>query len=255
MLKGQIMSNELAKLDKERGQAIIKKLNEQEVVPVTDLAYPQIKMGKDDCMFEVTLTGESVSELSGHIILKHNMRAYFPKDYGVGGDMPTCASSNGVVPDLGTEPEYGPCHKCKLKEWGTHRDKVKPACSESVMLYILLDGDEIPSVMRVRSTSLGRKSSLAKFETYLFMNKLVKTYPLVHVNLTLEATQFNNRKTSILIITPDATIAEDDPKLELISQCFEMLKDVNKRKETVQEATEPDVETEVADDSGDDIPF
>lgn len=255
--------NELAKIDKEQGAEIIQSFQKEEVLPVTDLAFPIIKMGKDTCNFELILEGQTVKELNGYIVYKHNANAYYEGEYDGGGNMPDCASSNALNPDAGENIQSNICQICPKNQWGSAPgDSKGKACNNNVILYILLDGDEIPSVIRVRPTSRGTKSSLSQFETYLEQKLLRNSYPIMKVCLTLEKTE--RFPVSILIVKAGETLKEDDPLLLKIQRAHKLAQDANRQRETVRNITVAEADTEEAPEQNDteasnriddDVPF
>jgi len=246
------MKNELAKSE-EKSLAIAQSFGGENVSPVTDIPYPLIKMGKDD-RFELDIEQQLAKELTGHIVYMHRTKAYFSQSYGGDAVMPDCASSDGLVPDMGSNEQHESetCAECPKNQWGS-ADNGGKACRDSVIIYILLDGDDMPSVLRIRSTSLGKKGSLAKFQVYAIKHGLgprgMGRYQTIRVKLSLLPTKINNFDTSVLVIEPLETLRNDDPKLKELQEWFgTIVKDRAKMRDTFEAASYQEAET-------DDIPI
>jgi len=200
--------------------------------PAMDLVLPIIKMSKTD-LFEMP-GGEFVKELHCYIILLRKTRAYFKDAYGQSdSSMPTCASSDGKVPDMGDEFQAETCDKCPKADYDDNEGKFP--CSVSYVMLLALDGEDIPYLLRVRSTSCGRKSSLSKFFTNCFSGSykdgkwdgfaLVKGgYATVSVKLTLEKTKINNFDTSSLIVDKTGLLDVTSPRAVSVLEMHQQAK-------------------------------
>jgi len=130
-----------------------------------DAPLPQIKILRETPMFE-TPEGDTVKEITGHIIYWHHANQYYSTEYGEGEqEPPACASSDGLQPDGGEEPQTGPCRSCSLNQYGSAKDGRGKACQNTIRLYILQDGDVIPCVVKASPSSLSKKESLLKWLT------------------------------------------------------------------------------------------
>ena len=131
-----------------------------------DAPLPQIKILRETPMFE-TPEGETVKEITGHIIYWHHANQYYATEYGEGEQLPpTCASSNGIQPNGGSEElQADLCRNCPLNEYGSAKDGKGKACQNTIRLYVLVDGEVIPCVIKAPPSSLGKKESLLKWLT------------------------------------------------------------------------------------------
>lgn len=133
-------------------------------IPI-DAPLPQLEIMRELPMFK-SPDGEPVKEVVGHIIYWHHANQYYKNPFGESEQgPPTCASSNGITPDGGDEPFTSPCRTCKMNEYGSAPDGKGKACANTIRLYVLIDGDVIPCVIKASPSSLGKKESLLKWLT------------------------------------------------------------------------------------------
>jgi hypothetical protein len=139
-------------------------------IPV-DAPLPQVQILRETPQFELP-DGETVKELTAHILYWHNANQYYDKPFGEGdgNGVPKCASSNGIDPDGGEVPEPGPCKVCEFNQFGSglNADGTagrSKACQNTIRLYLLVDGDVLPCVLKAPPSSLGRKESLMRWLT------------------------------------------------------------------------------------------
>jgi len=234
-----------------------------------DAPLPQIKILRETPMFE-TPEGDTVKEITGHIIYWHHANQYYSTEYGDGEQgPPACASSDGLRPDGGEEPQAGPCRNCPLNQYGSAKDGKGKACQNTIRLYVLIDGEVIPCVMKAPPSSLGKKESLLKWLTNA-PNVAAKAgvgtkYQPIKVSFKLHKKDFDSGfsasvidLTTIRVLTPDSE--EDLAYLKLLAKLYQdftahylgrIANDVaNEKSETVNS----NAETEEVDDD-DEIPI
>ena len=133
-------------------------------IPV-DAPLPVLNIMREKPMYELP-DGQLVPEVTGHILYWHNANQYYSTAFGGGNETapPTCSSSNGVRPDGGTDPLCGPCRTCPMNEWGSDGEGRAKKCQNTIRLYLLLDGDVLPCMLKAPPSSLG-KGSLNKWLT------------------------------------------------------------------------------------------
>jgi len=139
-------------------------------IPI-DAPLPQVKILRETPQFELP-AGETVKAMEGHILYWHNANQYYDVPFGEGDGTgaPKCASSDGIRPDGGTDPEPGPCATCPFNEFGSApakdgEESRAKACGNTIRLYLLLDGDVLPCVLKAPPSSLGKKESLMRWLT------------------------------------------------------------------------------------------
>jgi hypothetical protein len=228
-------------------------------VPVESLSWPEIKMPKDSGKFEMP-DGETKAALTGYIVFAVGTRAYFPKPFGQGEtSMPDCANTNirrNAAPDFGDERQADLCAKCSRRTWRkevdpkTQQAKNVQDCRSSTLILFLEDGQSVPYLLRVRSTSCGKKSSLAKFFTNCGLAgfALAKKYQTVHVELSLEKTKIGGFDTNLLIVEKKGVV-EAQETLNLLITLYDRLKEEFEVTFTQEENGDDPIP-----DGGDDIP-
>jgi len=224
--------------------------------PAMELVLPVIKMSKED-FFQMP-DETAPKELKGFIVFMHATRAYFSRPFGESDEQfPDCGSSDGRVPDFGVQMEQGPCATCPRAQWQERQldggaTEMFQECKKSMVLLFLPDGKSLPHLMRVRSTSCGKKSSLAIFNTNCWEGAvkdgkwngyaLAKgKYQTVHVALTLNKTKIGNFQTSLLIVTKLDTLEPTDPRLVTLIGMYDAIqKDYKPKPEYEAPAEMPD---------------
>jgi len=133
-------------------------------IPI-DAPLPQLTILRETPMFE-TPEGEAVKEIVGHIIYWHNANQYYATAFGDGEQgPPTCCSSDGIKPDGGEEMQAETCRACPKNQFGSGEEGRGKACANTIRLYVLPDGDVIPSIIKASPASLGKKESLLRWLT------------------------------------------------------------------------------------------
>lgn len=201
--------------------------------PPIEVGWPEIKMGKDK---HFTMPdGSLTTDLWGHIVFAQKTRAWWSEPYGSGGDaFPDCASSNGKWPDVGENIQLPESTQdgvkslcevhCNKSRWVKYPETGKRSteCNVSTVLIILLLDQEIPFVLRVRSTSCGKKSSLAKFFSSCIMKKA--HYQTCEVYLRLVPTKIGGFDTSRLEVGLGKSLENNDPKLRKLIEMYNQVK-------------------------------
>lgn len=136
-------------------------------IPI-DALPPAIKIMRESPMFQMPGQDVPVKEFVGHIIHWHNANQYYMNPFGEGeSPVPDCLSSDGIRPDGGTNPLKGPCRTCHLNTFGSadNGEGTGKACANTIRLYILLEGEILPCLLRCPPSSMGKKDSLMTWLT------------------------------------------------------------------------------------------
>lgn len=232
----------------------------------TDIAWPEIKLTKED-EFKMP-DGTKAKKVVGFIAFAKRSRSFWRGDYDGQDNPPDCASANCHHPSSGDDIQSETCATCKQADWRVvekdGKDKNVMPCSESLNVIFLEDGKALPRFMRIRSTSMSKKSSIAAF----FANCLETDYALkgkfqtVQVKLTLKETKIGGYDTSILIVEKLDVLSEDDPLLNVLIDLFNKAQQefvvTHTRGDNGQSAAPPvdvDVDVDFDADAGDYAPF
>lgn len=134
-------------------------------IPV-DAPLPQIKILRETPQFEMP-DGTTVKSFTGNILHWHNANQYYAVEFGDGeSGPPACASSNGIAPDGGTDPFARPCRTCPKNQYGSDDKGGRgKACQNTIRLYVLVDGEILPCVIKAPPSSLSAKDSLVRWLT------------------------------------------------------------------------------------------
>lgn len=130
-----------------------------------DAPLPQIAILRESAQFEMP-DGQFVKEFCGHILYWHNANQYYAAAYGEAENpLPDCFSPDGIAPEGGQFKQDGPCRTCPLNKFGSAADGVAKACQNTIRMYVLVEGEVIPCLLKAPPSSLGRKDSLMRWLT------------------------------------------------------------------------------------------
>jgi len=187
---------------------------------------PQLLILRETPVFG-TPEGDTVKEVVGHIIHWHHANQYYDTDFGAGeAGPPACASSDGFVPDGGTKPQEGPCRSCKFNEYGSAKEGRGKACANTIRLYVLVDGEILPCIIKAPPSSLGSKESLIKWLTNApnVANKagVGTKYQPIKVKFTLHEKKFDQFSASVLDLKTVCvlTMEKDAEELQALANLY-----------------------------------
>lgn len=146
-------------------------------VPSGDVPGFSYKAGGDE---------DVMKEVTGVIIYKQSCRSYWVEglDAGGGGSPPDCTSPDGKN---GKGDPGGVCAACAMNEFGSDpKGSRGKACKEQRAVFILIDGDFLPTLLMLPPTSVG---ALGQYMLAL-MNKLCAFW---HVKTTLKLVNAQNK--------------------------------------------------------------
>lgn len=136
---------------------------------------PRVKISREAQAFLLPDRSTEKS-LEGVIVYHHKARGYWEVE---GQQLPTCSSMDGTVG--GDENgEIHTCANCPFNAWGSGKDGRGKACKEMRWIYVLRDGEIIPSRISLPPTSLG---SFDAFVTALAQRKIAPIMKQVRIGL------------------------------------------------------------------------
>lgn len=115
---------------------------------------------------------EMTDTIEGVIVYHRLVRAYYETEYKGGGVPPSCASSNALQ---GEGNPGGDCLSCPLAKFGSGKNEGK-ACREIKQLYILRNGELLPTLVNISSVNVRRPK---KYLLDLLSIKRLKFYQVV----------------------------------------------------------------------------
>ena len=123
-----------------------------------EIHFPRVKYPASGTRFwEVpSPTGEptAVRELEGVVVFKQPTRAYWPLDVEVGNNPPLCASLDGITPVASPTQQAPTCAACPHSQWGSGREGRGQACKSRLNTFVLLDGEDIPTLISLPPSAL-----------------------------------------------------------------------------------------------------
>lgn len=167
------------------------KLLEQEVqtsLDNIDPRPPRIKVSRESQVFMLP-DGDTAKNLSGILVYHHKARGYWETE---GQKIPTCSSMDGTTATDENGIEHA-CLRCSKNAFGSGKDGHGKACKEMRWLYLLQEGEIIPSRISIPPTSLG------KFDAFISALAQKKIAPIQKViKLGLETGESRGFKYSVL---------------------------------------------------------
>ena len=136
---------------------------------------PRIKISREAQAFLMP-DGTTAKQLTGVIVYHHKARGYWEQE---GQQLPTCSSLDG---NTGTDEngEQRACATCQFNAWGSGKDGRGKACKEMRWIYVLQEGEIIPSRISLPPTSLGQFDA---FVTALAQRKIAPIMKVVRIGL------------------------------------------------------------------------
>jgi hypothetical protein len=141
---------ELVEVDEKQLQELLQS-EVQTALENIDPRPPRIKISRESQAFLLP-DGSTQKTIEGVIVFHHKARGYWEME---GQQVPTCSSLDGK---MGTDENGNTrsCIGCPHNAWGTGKDGRGKACKEMRWIYILQDGEIIPSRISLPPTSLGQ---------------------------------------------------------------------------------------------------
>ena len=94
--------------------------------------------------------------LKGVVIFHLPSRVYYPSFETQQGTPPTCVSDDGIVPNRARSQEVQSmtCAECPHSQWNTGKDGRGMACKLRTRVFMLLEGEEIPTLISLPPTAV-----------------------------------------------------------------------------------------------------
>ncbi|MCP4257849.1 MAG: hypothetical protein GY774_10025 [Planctomycetes bacterium] len=178
---------------------------------------PTISIVRETAQFEMP-DGSLANTFVSHIVHWHYTNMYYSTLYGEGDpNPPDCTSSDGIQPDGGTNPQPGPCMSCPLNKIQKTADGYEPKlCTNNIWLYVLVEDEVIPCVLKAPPSSLNPKESLMCWLTQApnLASKvgLGISYQPIKVEFSLAKKTFRSgRSASVINLTTIRPLNPSDP--------------------------------------------
>jgi hypothetical protein len=120
---------------------------------VTDLTRVKVPSGGGTTWVVPTIEGEmETKELTGILICHQLVRTYWEVPFESGERTPPDCQSLDCI--IGEGNPGGECMECPFAEFGSHQKTDAQACSQYRLMYMILENELIPVVIKVPPTSL-----------------------------------------------------------------------------------------------------
>jgi hypothetical protein len=172
---------------------------------------------------------DSVKEFKAVILHHHPINTYYKDKYDGSNNPPDCGSMDGRI-GVKSDGELLECAECPLSKFGSGEDGKGKACKQKRRLYILREGELLPTVMTLPTGSLGEYS---KYIMRL-MNKGKKSNSIVtkfSLKKAQNATGINYSQ-AVFAVERELDIQE----LQNISKLSEQVKAFAQKTEVIDEA-------------------
>jgi len=98
----------------------------------------------------------AVSEITGIIVDRYPVNAYWPDKFSGENNPPQCTALNGYE---GVGDPGGLCARCPHNQWGSDEDGRGKACKNLHRVYIMAPDEALPRLITLPPTSLGNLNS------------------------------------------------------------------------------------------------
>jgi hypothetical protein len=116
--------------------------------------FPKITTPTGGALAWVMPDGSSQKELEGIVVFHAPARSYYESDE-ITGARPDCSSQDGHTPVSGAGPTGAKtCAECPHSLFGSGKKGRGQACKERLILFLWLEGQQIPSVLALPPTGI-----------------------------------------------------------------------------------------------------
>lgn len=101
---------------------------------------------------------DTVKEFRAVILYHHPINSYYEEKYTGGNNPPDCASSDGHIGIDAQTGEVKDCADCPYFKFGSAEDGAGKACKQKRRIYLLREGESLPTLLSLPTGSLGEFS-------------------------------------------------------------------------------------------------
>lgn len=191
-------------------------------------ALPMLQIMHETPRFQ-TSSGIIIKEFTGHIAFWHHARQFYAKSVVGDGKVPApdCASSDRIAPDEGTNRQSELCATCLKNQYGSdiHGGPGK-GCRRQIRLYVLMDNDQIPCIIKVGPFRLNTRDALLRWLTNAANQGGEGAYRALKAQFKLLTQTYDHISVPILDIE---TVRALDPNIKADAQLLATLDTLYKR--------------------------
>ena len=139
-----------------------------------------------------------------------------------------------------------------MNEYGSAKNGSSKACQNTIRMYVLIDGEVVPCLLKAPPSSLGKKESLMGFLTNLpnITTKNGCAYQQLRIRFSLYKKEFGSGMSASLIKMELADIVTDEAAVGQLAQTTKRFREAYLGKVADHMANEA-----VVAEEGDDIPI
>lgn len=101
---------------------------------------------------------DTVKEFKAVILYHHPINSYYEEKYTGGNNPPDCASGDGHTGIDAATGELKNCAECAFNKFGSAEDGVGKACKQKRRIYLLREGEALPTLLSLPTGSLNEYS-------------------------------------------------------------------------------------------------
>jgi hypothetical protein len=195
--------------------------------PPVGAALPRLRIMRETPTFQ-TSSGKYIEEFTGHIIFWHHAKEFHLRPVvGEQTPEPDCASSDTIRSDEGENRQSELCATCSRNQNGSdiHGGPGK-GCRRQIRLYILMDDDLVPCIIKVGPFRLNRRDGLLRWLTFASHPGGEGSYRTSKARFTLHTQKYDHVPASILDVE---TVRRLDPGVKADSQLQARLDELYRR--------------------------
>lgn len=161
---------------------------------------------------------DMVKEFKAVIVYHHPINSYYKAKFDGSSNPPDCFAKDAKVGISAEDGEVKSCSQCPLSKFGSAEDGKGKACKQKRNVYLLLEGNLIPTIMTLPTGSLG------EFSKYVMtlLNKGVKTNRVVTKFTLKKAVNNGGINYSQAVFTKDRNLTQEE--IENIEKVGETIK-------------------------------